>query len=278
MSPTTYPVMTLLMQSLGSIGLVLEAVVRFTPDIFIDTMGYSFAVAVVKILLNIPTAAYVHYPTISSDMLSQPGLGSLKRIYWNWFARLYSYAGLRIDYVMANSSWTGNHLRELWGVEKNGGNLRGRQRYVVLFPPCNVSDVFGASLSHRRNEIVYLAQFRKEKNHPLLVEAMRMLVYELHVMDARMIFVGSVRGQQDIEAVAALRLSIQSCRLEKFIEIRCDLPWSDVVAVLTSASIGANAMWNEHFGIGVVEYMVCIACFVSVLIILQGCWTDSCCT
>lgn len=27
---------------------------------------------------------------------------------------------------------------------------------------------------------------------------------------------------------------------------------------LSTAMIGIHTMWNEHFGIGVVEYMVCI--------------------
>ena len=34
-----------------------------------------------------------------------------------------------------------------------------------------------------------------------------------------------------------------------------DAPWSDVQAWLGRAWAGVNAMWNEHFGIGVVEYL-----------------------
>ncbi len=36
-----------------------------------DTMGYAFTFPVVSLLGNIPIGAYVHYPTISTTMLSR---------------------------------------------------------------------------------------------------------------------------------------------------------------------------------------------------------------
>ena len=38
---------------------------------FIDTMGYAFTFHVVILLGRIPVGAYVHYPTISTDMLAR---------------------------------------------------------------------------------------------------------------------------------------------------------------------------------------------------------------
>ncbi|KAL8947595.1 MAG: hypothetical protein Q9183_007770, partial [Haloplaca sp. 2 TL-2023] len=86
------------------------------PDIFIDTMGYAFALAFCKFFFpTIPTGAYVHYPTISTDMLSSlddtsPSLtqglnagtgkglrGSLQKKYWHLFAQLYSRVGGNVD-------------------------------------------------------------------------------------------------------------------------------------------------------------------------------------
>ena len=40
-------------------------------NISIDTMGYAFTFHVVTLLGNIPVGAYVHYPTISTDMLAR---------------------------------------------------------------------------------------------------------------------------------------------------------------------------------------------------------------
>ena len=37
-------------------------------------------------------------------------------------------------------------------------------------------------------------------------------------------------------------------------EFICDAPWPQMLEWMRKASVGVNAMWNEHFGIGVVEY------------------------
>ena len=81
-------------QSLASMYLVWEALSKFVPDLYIgvlhaailpplllkdffgifflaDTMGYAFTFHVVAWLTGIPTGAYVHYPTISTDMLAR---------------------------------------------------------------------------------------------------------------------------------------------------------------------------------------------------------------
>lgn len=42
-----------------------------TKACFIDTMGYAFTFHVVILLGRIPVGAYVHYPTISTDMLAR---------------------------------------------------------------------------------------------------------------------------------------------------------------------------------------------------------------
>lgn len=77
---------TLAGQSLGSMVLAWEAMSLLIPDLFIgtmlllmrrashaltDTMGYAFSFHVVQALGGIPVSAYVHYPTISSDMLAR---------------------------------------------------------------------------------------------------------------------------------------------------------------------------------------------------------------
>lgn len=70
--------------------LAWEALSKFVPDLYIgasnlpfssflvsgfvsvvDTMGYAFTFHVVAWLVGIPVGAYVHYPTISTDMLAR---------------------------------------------------------------------------------------------------------------------------------------------------------------------------------------------------------------
>lgn len=68
--PRTYPRFTLIGQAIGSAILAGEAMARLVPDVFVDTMGYPFAYPYVSAITGIPIAAYVHYPVISSDMIS----------------------------------------------------------------------------------------------------------------------------------------------------------------------------------------------------------------
>ena len=85
---SAWPRLTLLGQSLGSIYLAWEAMTQLIPDLYIgmsvlqcrmlhfndvsvDTMGYAFTFHVVSLLGKVPVGAYVHYPTISTDMLER---------------------------------------------------------------------------------------------------------------------------------------------------------------------------------------------------------------
>ena len=85
---SAWPRFTLLGQSLGSMVLAWEAMSKLIPDLyigmrrliyclcllienFIDTMGYAFTFHVVQWLGNIPIGAYVHYPTISTNMIQR---------------------------------------------------------------------------------------------------------------------------------------------------------------------------------------------------------------
>ena len=68
---TPYPFLTLLGQSLGSMVLGMEAIFSYVPDVYIDTMGYAFTIPLFKYLGGCKVGCYVHYPTISTDMLDR---------------------------------------------------------------------------------------------------------------------------------------------------------------------------------------------------------------
>ena len=61
-----YKRFTLLLQSLASMIVGWEALSKFSPDIFIDTIGMSFTFPIAKLLAKCKIACYVHYPTIST--------------------------------------------------------------------------------------------------------------------------------------------------------------------------------------------------------------------
>lgn len=64
-----YPRFTLLCQSLGSLVLGMEALLKYQPDIYIDTMGYAFTLPLFRYIGGCKVGCYTHYPIISTDML-----------------------------------------------------------------------------------------------------------------------------------------------------------------------------------------------------------------
>lgn len=243
----------MLFQSLGSLVLAYEAISSFAPDIFIDTMGYAFTLPFVASVLDIPTAAYVHYPTISTDMLSRlPGISVLKHVYWRLFALAYGYVCKQMNILITNSSWTRDHMEQLTGRKASKGQIR------VIFPPCDTKALTALPLSLREKSIVYVAQFRPEKDHTTVLKAFSILLSNnpnLRTEGVRLVLIGSVRDERDKAKVVELQELAMSLDVQENVEFVCDAPWETVVSWLGRAWIGTNAMWNEHFGIGVVEYM-----------------------
>ena len=56
---------TMIMQSLASVLVGLECILRFTPDVYFDTMGAAFTYPAARLLAGCKVLAYVHYPIIS---------------------------------------------------------------------------------------------------------------------------------------------------------------------------------------------------------------------
>lgn len=285
---STYPHFTLLGQSLGSLVLAYDAFSLLVPDIFIDTMGYAFSLAFSRLLFpSLPTGAYVHYPTISTDMLdslsskTENGLnagagrgwkGKLKCQYWLMFAWLYGWVGSHVDVVMTNSSWTQAHIRALWGPMRT---RRGKNWDIeVVFPPVGVAEVEEAvevsefSEALREPILLYIAQFRPEKNQALILRAFSQLTQspmgssEEILKHVKLVLVGSVRNSEDATRVYDLRLLAHELKIKDKVEFICDASWPEILDWLRKSWVGVNGMWNEHFGIGVVEYqaagLICV--------------------
>lgn len=242
-------------------------------------MGYAFALGLSKLLFrDVPTGAYVHYPTISTDMLDSldptsavggqgvnagrgvGARGTVKRIYWQLFAKFYSSVGSSVDVVMTNSTWTQGHVQRLWGPlrqQKHKDNP-----IAVVYPPVAVRElehaveVSAASEKQREKVILYIAQFRPEKNHQLIVQSFAdfLKTDSKAAKTARLVLIGSVRDDNDSKRVYKLRLLVNELHIKDRVEFHLDASWPQILQWLCRASVGVNGMWNEHFGIGVVEY------------------------
>ncbi|TKX18855.1 hypothetical protein C1H76_8977 [Elsinoe australis] len=277
---STWPHFTLLGQSLGSIVLAWDAFNLMAPNVFIDTMGYAFALKACKWLFpEVPTGAYVHYPTISTDMLGSlkddtgvkgvnAGLGKgwkgqAKRTYWEIFAWLYCWAGGSVDVVMTNSSWTQSHIMYLWDPARRRAGKKSA--IEVVFPPVAVEEledeirVDEESEKIRKKDLLYISQFRPEKNHQLIITAFAEFMKDrpkslIPGDDPRLVLVGSVRDDTDKMLVYKLRVLAREAGVVDHVEFVVNAKWSQILDWLRTSSVGVNGMWNEHFGIGVVEY------------------------
>ncbi|XP_059171882.1 GDP-Man:Man(3)GlcNAc(2)-PP-Dol alpha-1,2-mannosyltransferase-like [Physella acuta] len=264
-----YPYFTLLGQSIGSVFLGFEALFSFVPDIYIDTMGYAFTLPLFKFVGGCKVACYVHYPTISTDMLSRVFqrveahnnasfiskslfLSNLKLIYYKLFAYLYGVAGKRSNVIMVNSTWTYNHILSLWNVPS---------KTHIVYPPCDISEFMSTPLVSDENkpkQILSLGQFRPEKDHPLQIQAFHKFLMgldEAKRVNFKLVLAGSCRNEEDENRVKNLQRLSKELQIEKNVEFHLNVAFSELKQLLEQSLISIHTMWNEHFGICVVEGM-----------------------
>jgi alpha-1,2-mannosyltransferase len=255
--PASWPRFTILGQAIGSLVVAYEAITHLVPDVWVDTMGQPFSYPLISWILNIPICAYVHYPVVSSDMLAKVTRFSIKWWYWKAMQLAYTWAGSYATIVAANSSWTQNHIQDIWWLGHK------RERIQVLYPPCATQDFNPDFEKPRQPVIVCIAQFRPEKRHELLLREFAKFLKDFdETKDNKtpskphLMLIGSVRNDQDSSRIYSLRLLARELELnDDYVSFLLDAPWSQVSAILQLASFGVNPMWNEHFGMVFVEYM-----------------------
>ncbi|KAF8766849.1 GDP-Man:Man(3)GlcNAc(2)-PP-Dol alpha-1,2-mannosyltransferase-like [Argiope bruennichi] len=262
-----YPIFTLLMQSLGSVVLGLEALLKYVPDIYIDTMGYAWTFPIFKFLGSCPVGAYVHFPTISTDMLKNVQnrmtavnnrkyisnnkiLSLCKLIYYQIFASWYGLVGRQANLIMVNSSWTRNHILELW---------KKPQFTFTVYPPCDVPEFnrIPLEIHDGKTRIVSIAQFRPEKNHELQIRAFYKFLESLdnHTNPPILVLIGSCRHEEDYQRIEVLRILCCELKISEKVEFKVNLSFQEVIQEMKNSTIALHTMKDEHFGIGIVECM-----------------------
>lgn len=258
-----WPKFTLLGQAIGSIILSIEALSILTPDYWVETMGYPFGYPFVSWFANIPIITYTHYPVISTDMLNKlknmSGFRTniklnIKYLYWKMFMLIYRFAGSFVDIATTNSTWTYNHIKSIWPSTRN---------IQIIYPPCSTESLIEGSNKidnkDRKNQIVAIAQFRPEKRHDLILSSFSNFIKtnDNKLSVPKLILIGSTRNQSDRDFVESLKkFAFEELKiLPEYLEFKTDCKYEDMKNILYSSWFGINAMWNEHFGIAVVEYM-----------------------
>ena len=263
---TTWSRLTLAGQSLGSVFLGLEGFCKFIPDLYFDSMGYAFTYPLFLWVGRCTVLAYVHYPVVSTDMLQvvasrestynnaghisrSPIFTWLKLHYYQLFAVLYGFVGRRAHVVMVNSSWTKDHIQYIWQP----------QSLHVVFPPCDTAAFSSVRRQPRTDQfrIVSIGQYRPEKDHRKQLQALRCLLDQRPTAadTVKLIIIGSCRDDGDWMRVTELERLAQELQLQQVVEFKVNIPFDDLLAELACADAALHTMWNEHFGIGLVECM-----------------------
>jgi len=208
---------------------------------------------------------YNNKSSITSSIL----ISYLKMIYYISFACLYGLAGSMTDLVFVNSTWTFGHIHFIWRW--------ARRHLYILYPPCNTRDLQNHfqnnkqekdTISIRRNNsIVSLGQFRPEKDHALQIRSFARLYRQYpHLFQKKneeeeeekniqLLLMGGCRCQEDKQRVEELQTLASSLGISHLVVFIINQPYSTIQKYLLQSSIGLHTMWNEHFGIGIVEMM-----------------------
>jgi alpha-1,2-mannosyltransferase len=262
---SSYPVFTLLGQSLGSLVLGMEALIQFIPDVYIDTMGYAFTLPLFRFLGGSCVGCYVHYPTISTDMLQRISdrtvsynnasvvsrslfLSRLKLVYYKLFALIYGLAGKCSSVIMVNSTWTHGHICTIW---------KAPDKTSIVYPPCNVQEFLKIPLrddtEQKQHSIVSIGQFRPEKDHPLQIKSFATFLDKISEEKKEcytLVLVGGCRNAEDEQRVNNLKKLCEDLGVKDNVDFKLNVSFAELKKSLAEATIGLHTMWNEHFGIG----------------------------
>ena len=157
----------------------------------------------------------------------------------------------------SSSSAAGISKRQDQPSKDSSVSLSQCSESVVVFPPCNTVDLESLPLGGRLRRVISIAQFRPEKDHPLQLRAFAAFKRSDEKMFADVVLqlVGGVRDEGDQARVDALKKLANELGIEKFVEFHVNLPYPKLRDMLGKATCSLHTMWNEHFGIVVVESM-----------------------
>lgn len=141
---------------------------------------------------------------------------------------------------------------------------------VTVYPPCNsellselpleLASDGGRRRGRRRPWVLSVGQFRPEKDHSLQLRAFRraldLTAGEEWAAEVRLVLVGGARGAADEARVASLRAEAEALGIGERVEWRVNAPFEGPKSLregLAQCAAGLHCMWNEHFGISVVE-------------------------
>jgi alpha-1,2-mannosyltransferase len=104
-------------------------------------------------------------------------------------------------------------------------------------------------------QIVSVGQFRPEKDHKKQLQVMEGLLDRAPDSNPLLIMIGSCRDNEDEERVLELKSLADNLGVTNNVEFLVNIPFTDLQAQLCKSTVAIHTMWNEHFGISLVECM-----------------------
>lgn len=186
---------------------------------------------------------YIHYPTylrprpaVDLRWYHPPQTGlNLYYAFADWIAD-FSLERLKQNVTLANSDWTGAHVRRFLGIDTR-----------TLYPPV-VDPAPGAPWADRRDAFLAIGRISPEKEYE---RVMRILA---RVRRARPDVTLTIVGTWDRHARRYRdRLAALAGELGPWIQFKQNLPRDEVRALMATHRYGIHGMREEHFGLAPAE-------------------------
>jgi len=186
---------------------------------------------------------YIHYPSylrprpaVDLRWYHPPRQGlNLYYAFADWIAD-FSLERLTQNVTLANSDWTGGHVRRFLGIDTR-----------TLYPPV-VDPAPGAPWAERRNAFLAIGRISPEKEYERVMQILAR-VRRAHP-DVTLTIVGTwdrhARRYRD-------RLTALAAELGPWIQFKQDLPRDEVRALMATHRYGIHGMREEHFGMAPAE-------------------------
>lgn len=143
--------------------------------------------------------------------------------YYQGFALAYAFALRRSTVLVANGSWTRDHVNELvmGKMSSKASKLYSSSRFThIVYPPCDTSSMSAFPLEGRpKMTLLSLAQFRPEKEHSTQIRVIAQVIRrrkaaEQPVTGLHLICAGSSRNSADERRISNLKALARELGIE----------------------------------------------------------------
>lgn len=217
----------------GSIVVSLEALVRFLPDIYFDSIGDVFTTPCFSTLARVPVITSIdHLPIVQESNAAETSwISQFDWIYEKISSTFYAFSSQCSTLIICHSSWTKRQLDA----------LSNTQRTCLIEPPCQIQ------ISSKRDEqklktIVSFGPFQPEENQELQIRSFYQLLQlnPDYRQQWKLILIGTVRYERDRTYLDRLQTLVDDLDLQNAVELKCNISFHRMTEYFSQATIGLH--------------------------------------